>query len=105
MKVPTTVRPEQFIEAAEALGRHGWAIGATELYDAVVAWDARKRAEGLAMLKTGEVARRLGLSPQFVRRMCADGRLPSVRFGKQVRVPRAALEEAVRAAGAPTTGK
>lgn len=94
MKVPTTTQPEQFIEAAIALGKHGWQIGAAELYDAVVAYDRRKRGEKFAMLRVSEVAKRLGISPAYVRTMCADGRLPSVRLGKaQIRVPAEALEQ------------
>ena len=43
-------------------------------------------------LAAGEVAARLGISLRTVRRRIADGSLPSVRIGRAVRIPAAALE-------------
>lgn len=49
-------------------------------------------------LTTGEVASRLRVDVQTVRRWCHDGSLPAVRVGKSLRVDRAALAEFERPA-------
>lgn len=43
-------------------------------------------------LDAAEVAARLGISLRSVRRRIADGSLPSVRIGRAVRIPAAALD-------------
>jgi excisionase family DNA binding protein len=44
------------------------------------------------LLKTGDVAKLLGLGRSTVFAMLAVGELPVIRIGRSVRVPRAALE-------------
>jgi excisionase family DNA binding protein len=44
------------------------------------------------LLRSGEVAKLLGLGRSTVFAMLAAGELPVVRIGRSVRVPRAALE-------------
>ena len=44
------------------------------------------------LLRAGDVARLLGLGRSKVFAMLASGELPTVRFGRSVRVPRMALE-------------
>ena len=48
------------------------------------------------MLKTGEVARMLGVSRQHVVDMCDRGELPCVRIGKHRRVPRSGVDVLLR---------
>lgn len=55
-------------------------------------------------LDASEVAARLGISVRTVRRRIADGSLPSVRLGRAVRIPAAALELHV-ARAAPTVAR
>jgi excisionase family DNA binding protein len=45
-------------------------------------------------LTTRDVARRLGVHPQTVRRWIASGRLPATRIGKDYRISRADLDAA-----------
>lgn len=47
-------------------------------------------------LTTRQVARRLGVHPETVRRWIAAGRLPATRIGKDYRVALADLDEAAR---------
>jgi len=45
-----------------------------------------------AYLSTAEVGSRLRFHIESVRRMIRDGRLPAIRIGKHLRVPRAEME-------------
>jgi len=44
------------------------------------------------MLTTSDAAQRLGCSPKTVRKLIAEGRLPSHRFGGQHRISSEAIE-------------
>jgi len=46
-----------------------------------------------------DAGRLLGLSRATAYAMCKSGAIPTVRFGRAVRVPRAALERMLEAAG------
>jgi excisionase family DNA binding protein len=48
--------------------------------------------EASPFLTVPEVARLIGASPERTYALCSDGTVPSVRFGKRVRIPRAAFE-------------
>ena len=48
------------------------------------------------MLNTADVGRILGVTQQVVRNLCRTGKLPSVKIGQRVFVPRAELEEQIR---------
>ena len=58
-----------------------------------------------AMLKPREVAEMLQLGRVMTYRLLKSGAIPSVRFGKAIRIPRAAVEELVRSAVAPESGE
>lgn len=50
---------------------------------------------GRAALSVADAALALSISPRTVRRMIDDGRLPSVRLNRCVRIPAAALRAAL----------
>ena len=50
----------------------------------------------VALLKAGQVALSLGISRSLAYAMMATGRLPVVRIGRAVRVPKSALAEWVK---------
>lgn len=53
------------------------------------------------MLLVSEVQERLRLSRNGVYDAIARGEIPSIRFGRRILVPRAALERLIASAGAP----
>jgi excisionase family DNA binding protein len=57
------------------------------------------------MLKPREVAEMLQLGRVMTYRLLKSGAIPSVRFGKAIRIPRAAVEELLRSALAPESGE
>jgi excisionase family DNA binding protein len=48
------------------------------------------------MLTTAQAAARLGVHPSRIRHMVRDGLLPAERFGRDLAIPAAAVEEAAR---------
>ena len=61
-------------------------------------------SDGREILRPGDVAEKLGVTPARVYQMCAASLLPHVRYGRAVRIPRQAwdswLEEQNKAAAA-----
>ena len=53
-------------------------------------------SDNVVLLRALDVARLLGLSRSQTYQMMADGRLPVVRIGRAVRVPKQALAEWIR---------
>ena len=53
--------------------------------------------DDIVLLRAVEVSRLLGLSRSQVYQMMADGRLPVIRIGRAIRVPKQALAEWIRA--------
>jgi excisionase family DNA binding protein len=53
--------------------------------------------DDIVLLRAVEVSRLLGLSRSQVYQMMADGRLPVIRIGRAIRVPKRALSEWIRA--------
>ena len=49
-------------------------------------------AEDRSFLTVPEVAREIGASPVRTYALISDGTIPSVRFGRRVRIPRPAFE-------------
>jgi excisionase family DNA binding protein len=58
--------------------------------------DVGTASDSVVLLRAIEVARLLGLSRSQIYLMMADRRLPSVRIGRAVRVPKRALAEWIR---------
>lgn len=50
-------------------------------------------------MSAAEAARELGVSRNRIYELCAAGMLPHVRFGRTLRLPRRALDEAINRAG------
>jgi len=46
-----------------------------------------------------EAAEMLGLSRNFVYKLVREGKLPSIRFGKRILIPRAALDKMLEEGG------
>ncbi len=51
-------------------------------------------------LTAGEAARALRYCTTSIRRFVAAGKLPALRIGRQIRIPRRAIEDMVRASEA-----
>lgn len=56
------------------------------------------------LLTVPEAAKLLRIGRNLAYELVARGEIPSVRLGRLIRVPRAALEERLRAAGIPDDG-
>lgn len=60
---------------------------------------------GTLLLRIPEVARELGIARSLAYEMARDGRLPVVRIGKAVRVPRRRLEQWIEDRAAAEGGR
>ena len=72
-----------------------------------VASGSQEDPEARLLLRIDEAARLLGIGTTLAYEMVGQGRLPHVRLGRSVRVPRAALEAWIAAntvAASPPTG-
>lgn len=56
------------------------------------------------LLTVPEAAKLLRIGRNLAYELVAQGEIPSIRFGRLIRVPRAALEERIRAQGVATDG-
>jgi len=63
-----------------------------------------KKEESL-VLNVPEVARLLKLSRATAYSLAAQGKIPTIRLGNRILVPRKALEELLASAGKPKIGK
>jgi excisionase family DNA binding protein len=57
----------------------------------------RRESDDVVLLRAVEVSRLLGLSRSQVYEMMGDGRLPIIRIGRSIRVPKRALSEWIAA--------
>ena len=65
--------------------------------------DVNMEFDNVVLLRAVEVARLLGLSRSQTYQMMAEGRLPIIRIGRAVRVPKQALAEWIRTNTANTS--
>ncbi len=79
--------------AAERVGARGWwLVDPADVAALIVTSPKRADVAGAAEddgnATIAEIARQFRVSPEHIRRMCVDGRLPAVRVGAGWRIPR-----------------